>query len=141
MHATADDVQVISYGQASCSGLSILLACACRSVGIPARLVVVPRWADAPHGNHAWVEVYDSGRWGFIGAAEPADALSAPNWFHPSRTRDAPRSAGARGKHFRIFASTWRRGGLAGLEKHADLPLPWETSTQINGIDVTDSYQ
>ena len=43
----------IAQGKASCTGLSILLADACRACCVPARLVSV-RW---PHkdGNHTWV--------------------------------------------------------------------------------------
>ncbi len=56
-------------GLASCTGLSIILIDACRSVGIPARFVGVPLWADHS-GNHSWVEIWDEG-WHFIGAGEP----------------------------------------------------------------------
>ncbi|MFM7807822.1 MAG: transglutaminase-like domain-containing protein, partial [Planctomycetota bacterium] len=45
----------ISTGLASCTGLSVLLVDACRSVGIPARFVGVPSWIDR-EGNHSWVE-------------------------------------------------------------------------------------
>ena len=43
---------------------------ACRAVGVPARFVGTPLWADKS-GNHSWVEVWDKG-WHFTGAAEPA---------------------------------------------------------------------
>lgn len=55
-------------GFASCTGLSILLVDACRSVGIPARLVGTPKWTKQP-GNHTWVEIWDK-EWKFIGACE-----------------------------------------------------------------------
>ena len=51
-------------GMASCTGLSILLADACRSVGIPARLTGVWTWSDFS-GNHTWVEVWIDGKWQF----------------------------------------------------------------------------
>jgi hypothetical protein len=38
---------------ASCTGLSILYADACRAAGIPARIVGVPLWRDRS-GNHNW---------------------------------------------------------------------------------------
>src|SRR5262249_35066295 len=59
----------IATGKASCTGLSILLSDACRSVAIPARLVGTPLWADKS-GNHTWVEIWDHG-WHFTGACEP----------------------------------------------------------------------
>ncbi len=51
-------------GMASCTGLSILLADACRAVGIPARLAGVRTWSDLS-GNHTWVEVWIDGKWQF----------------------------------------------------------------------------
>jgi hypothetical protein len=68
-----------SSGLASCTGLSILLIDACRSVGIPARLVGTPMWADN-RGNHTWVEIWDGG-WHFIGAAEPDPKGLDHAWF------------------------------------------------------------
>src|SRR5260370_38763893 len=58
----------IEQGKASCTGLSILLSDACRSVAIPARLAGTPLWANKS-GNHPWVEIWD-GRWHFTGACE-----------------------------------------------------------------------
>jgi transglutaminase-like putative cysteine protease/predicted esterase len=69
----------IESGKASCTGLSILLIDACRSVGVPARLVGTPLWANR-RGNHTWVEIWD-GDWHFAGAAEP-DAKGLDHaWF------------------------------------------------------------
>jgi transglutaminase-like putative cysteine protease len=59
----------IAQGKASCTGLSILLADACRSVAVPARLAGTPAWTNG-RGNHTWVEVWGRG-WHFAGAAEP----------------------------------------------------------------------
>ncbi len=63
----------IEAGYASCTGLSILLADACRSVGIPARIVGVPRWTEV-QGNHNWVEIWD-GQWHNVGGtgSDPRD--------------------------------------------------------------------
>jgi hypothetical protein len=52
----------IEQGMASCSGLSILLVNAFRSVGIPARIAGTPLWFD-DSGNHNWVEVWIDGKW------------------------------------------------------------------------------
>ncbi|MDR0926668.1 MAG: transglutaminase-like domain-containing protein [Ignavibacteria bacterium] len=54
----------MKINMASCSGLSILLADALRSVGIPARVAGVPLWYDES-GNHNWVEVWINGNWYF----------------------------------------------------------------------------
>jgi hypothetical protein len=61
-----DPLHSIRINKASCSGLSILLVDACRSVGIPAR-VVGCLWRKKP-GNHTWVEIYSQGTWYPLGA-------------------------------------------------------------------------
>ncbi|MAT78202.1 hypothetical protein CMK14_24070 [Candidatus Poribacteria bacterium] len=48
--------ETIQTGVASCTGLSVILIDACRSVGIPARLVGTPLWSNMS-GNHSWVEI------------------------------------------------------------------------------------
>ena len=72
-----DPLHSMRIGMASCSGLSILLADACRSVGIPAR-VVGCFWRLKP-GNHSWVEVWSGGAWHALGAAE--DCAPEALWF------------------------------------------------------------
>ncbi len=69
----------IKNKKANCISLSVLVADACRSVGIPARVVTIPRWKDVP-GGHTWVEIYDQGKWRHIGAFEayPLDNT----WFN-----------------------------------------------------------
>lgn len=52
----------IRQGMASCTGLSILLVDALRSVGIPARFVGTASWHDN-RGNHSWTEVWLDGQW------------------------------------------------------------------------------
>jgi len=49
---------------ASCSGLSILLTDAMRSVGIPSRIGGTPMWVTR-EGNHNWSEVWLDGKWYF----------------------------------------------------------------------------
>ena len=51
----------IEQGMATCTGLSILLVDACRSVGVPARAAGVANWHDQ-RGNHTWVEIHDGER-------------------------------------------------------------------------------
>jgi hypothetical protein len=69
----------MASGMASCTGLSILLADACRSVAVPARLVGTPLWKNRS-GNHTWVEVWDGG-WHFTGACEADPHGLDHAWF------------------------------------------------------------
>lgn len=53
----------------SCTGQSILLVCALRSVGIPARAVGVHTWNHI-EGNHTWAEAWFDGAWHMIEMGE-----------------------------------------------------------------------
>lgn len=77
--ANQDPLHSMRIGMASCSGLSILLIDACRSVGIPARLVGC-QWRKKP-GNHSWVEILSGGAWHALGAAE--ECAPEALWFLP----------------------------------------------------------
>lgn len=55
----------LRLGMASCTGLSILLVDALRSVGIPARLAGLVSWSHV-RGNHNWVEFWDGQDWQMI---------------------------------------------------------------------------
>ncbi len=117
----------MASGKASCSGLSILLADACRSVGIPARVVGTPLWANM-RGNHTWVEVWDGG-WHFVGAAEP-DAQGLDHaWFAHDASearKDEPLYA--------IYATSFGRTGLT-------FPLVWAPDNHsVSAVNVTDRY-
>jgi predicted esterase len=69
----------IEQGKASCTGLSIVLADACRSVCVPARLAGTPMWTNM-RGNHTWVEIWDE-TWHFTGACEPDPQGLDRGWF------------------------------------------------------------
>jgi hypothetical protein len=117
----------IESGTATCSGLSIILVDACRSVGIPARAVGTPMWSNGL-GNHTWVEIWDGG-WHFTGADEyEKDGLDR-GWFVNDAAKaraDVPVNA--------IYATSWKRGGLI-------FPMVWaEGSEAVAGINVTDRY-
>ena len=58
----------IEQSRATCTGLSIILVDACRSVGVAARVVGTPLWANK-RGNHTWTEIWDDG-WHFTGSDE-----------------------------------------------------------------------
>ena len=90
----------IEQGLASCTGLSILLADACRSVGVPARIAGIALWpaaGDQPAGgNHTWVEVWDGSAWRRRGTATRAStargspAARARRWPATRAARSAP---------------------------------------------------
>lgn len=58
-------LESLAERRASCTGLSIMLVCALRSVGIPARAAFVITWGHI-RGNHTWVEAWVDGRWEMI---------------------------------------------------------------------------
>lgn len=119
--------ETIDSGLASCTGLSILLVDACRSVGIPARFVGTPLWSDKS-GNHSWVEVYDDG-WHFTGAAEPAGDVLDRAWF-------TGRAAGAKkdDPDHAIYATSFKRTPI-------HFPLVWNPDARyISAINVTQRY-
>ena len=117
----------IDAGLASCSGLSILLIDACRSVGVPARFAGTPLWYNKT-GNHSWVEIWDDG-WHFTGAAEPTGDELNKGWF----TGSASKATKGHPDHA-IYAVTWQDSG-----KH--FPLVWRPNDKTyRAIDVTDRY-
>jgi transglutaminase-like putative cysteine protease len=119
--------ETMKSGIATCTGLSILLVDACRSVGVPARVVGTPMWANM-RGNHTWVEAWD-GDWHFLGAAEPDKAGLDHGWFlHDASQakRDEPRHA--------IYATSFRQTGLA-------FPMVWSRDDDsVQAVNVTDRY-
>ncbi len=115
----------MEVGFASCTGLSILLVDACRAVGVPARVVGTPLWADGS-GNHTWVEVWD-GRWKSIGAAEPG--AWDGGWFMGQAAKavaDDPARA--------IYAASFARTGTA-------FRMVWlPESDEFSAVNVTKWY-
>jgi predicted esterase len=126
--ANQNAVESMEIGLASCTGLSIMLVDACRSVGIPARVAGIASWTDR-NGNHTWVEIHDGRRWRFTGAAEHDPNGLDRGWF-----------AGAAGQAIRghelhaIWASSFARTGDR-------FPLAWDMEDRsIPGVDVSDRY-
>src|SRR4051812_35748194 len=117
----------IESGIATCSGLSILLVDACRSVGVPARVAGTPLWINE-RGNHTWVEIWD-GDWHFTGAAEPDPKGLDRGWF----VHDASQAKKEVPKHA-IYATSFRKTGLS-------FPLVWaQDVAYVNAENVTDRY-
>jgi hypothetical protein len=111
-------------GFASCTGLSIILADACRAVGVPARVVGTPKWAD-DSGNHTWVEFWD-GQWWYLGAAEPGPVNET--WFSEKAAQASEADASTR-----IYAASFRR---------TDTPFEmiWSPRRDISAVDVSKYY-
>lgn len=104
--AIQSPLETMQSGLATCSGLSILLVDACRSVGVPARVTGTPLWTDNS-GNHCWVEVWDNGAWHFTGAAEPDPKGLDHGWFEQKAStalKDSPRNA--------IYSSSFKKTGV-----------------------------
>ena len=126
--ADQSSAESIEQGLASCSGLSILLIDACRSVGVPARFVGVPLWTDGS-GNHSWVEIWDGERWRFTGAAEPTGDRLDEAWF-----TERARTAVAGDPRHGIYAVSWGDSPLAFPMSFDGKPSP------SRAIDVTERY-
>src|SRR5205085_2167559 len=96
-------------GYASCTGLSIMLADACRAFCIPARAVGT-QWTKTA-GNHTWIEVWDR-QWNYVGACEPGPLNHT--WFSGNAAQADP----IQPEH-RIFAASYARTGQY-------FPLVWK---------------
>lgn len=112
----------VELKRGDCVGLSILLAGACRSIGVPARITAIPSWKGVP-GGHAWVEIYDQGEWRHVAAFDlsPLDQT----WFEE-------RTAATDTSQFqhRIYGASFRRTGIQILNYGPDA---W-------WADITDNY-
>lgn len=118
----------IEAGMASCTGLSVLLVDACRAVGVPARFVGTPLWADGS-GNHSWVEVWDDG-WHFTGAAEPTGQELDKAWFTGRASKALPHD-----RERAIYAVSYARTAV-------DLPMVWQPEAEtVYAVNVTARYQ
>ena len=115
----------IEQGMATCTGLSILLVDAFRSVGIPARIAGTPMWTNM-RGNHTWVEVFIDGKWYFT--EYYMDALNK-SWF----LADAGKADPTQPEHC-IYATSFKPTGMK-------YPLVWdEQVSYVHGVDVTQRY-
>ncbi len=119
--------ETLESGMASCTGLSILMACAYRSVGIPARIAGVAQWGDRP-GNHTWVEVWDDDGWHFTEYYPDKTGLDH-GWVLPACLWQNPEIP-----EQRVLA----RSG-AGAEPFR---LPWDgANLSLKAVDRTAHYQ
>lgn len=117
----------MALGKATCTGLSVILVDACRSVGIPARAVGTFVWMNE-RGNHTWVEVWD-GDWHFTGADEYDAAGLDRGWFLGDASQ-----AKAEDRRHAIFATSWKRDGTY-------FPMVWaQQSESVAAVNVTARY-
>lgn len=118
----------IKLGMATCTGLSIILVDACRSVGVPARIAGTALWSNK-RGNHTWAEIYDGGEWYFTGADEyDAKGLNR-GWF----TGDASKAIEDKWQHA-IWASSWKKS-------ESFFPMVWDMKNrEVPGVNVTSRY-
>ena len=119
----------IEQGLASCTGLAILLVDACRSVGVPARVVSVLSWTNR-RGNHTWVEIWSESGWHFTGAAEYDPAGLNRGWFN-----GAAALADKTNRTHSIYAVSFAR---------TDETLPFvrskDSENAVYAVNVTDRY-
>ncbi len=117
----------IEQGKASCTGLSILLSDACRSVAVPTRLAGTPLWANKS-GNHTWVEIWDDG-WHFTGACEPDPKGLDRGWF-VGNAAEAKKDS----REHAIYAVSFRKTDVT-------FPLVWAPNRKdVYAENVTDRY-
>ncbi|MCW1913277.1 dienelactone hydrolase family protein [Luteolibacter sp. GHJ8] len=116
-----------ALSKATCTGLSIILVDVCRAVGIPARAVGTPLWANE-RGNHTWVEIWD-GDWHFTGADEYDEEGLNRGWF----VNDAAQAKADEPK-YAIYATSWKKEGLS-------FPMVWAGgSKEVAAVNVTSRY-
>lgn len=108
-------------GIVSCAESSLILVNACRAVGIPARMVFLPRWVQFK-GGHVWLEVYDNGQWHYISSYDPSRFEAT--WFavYASKTDTSK-------PEHRIYAPSFKRTGIHVLY-----------GPGVSFIDVTERY-
>ena len=117
--------QAIKEKMATCTGLSILLVDAFRSIGIPARIAGTPMWTNM-RGNHNWVEVWIDGKWYFT--EYYYDALNK-SWF----LTDAGKADIQKPEHC-IYATSYKPA-------ETYFPMVWDSlSNNIHGYNVTKFY-
>lgn len=117
----------IELGVASCTGLSILLSDACRSVCVPARLVGTPLWSNKS-GNHTWVEIWDDG-WHFTGACEADPKGLDRGWFTGNASEAKKNSV-----LHAIYATSFKKTKVP-------FPLVWSPQRKdVFAENVTDRY-
>eukprot|EP00760_Papus_ankaliazontas_P033659 PhM_4_TR6554/c0_g1_i1/m.104448 len=153
--------QVMQQHNASCTGLSVFLVAALRSIGIPAHVAGVPHWnlgpATCPHGdaspdcgNHDWVEAWasDIAAWSFVD--QRGDLRLNHSWFFPDHVKNQVPGS----KNHSLYAASWvspmnqkvmpLNTSSALYPKYVaadDFPMVWDWAyTATGGWDITQRY-
>ncbi|MDO8951238.1 MAG: transglutaminase-like domain-containing protein, partial [Draconibacterium sp.] len=95
--------EAMAENMATCTGLSIILTDAFRSVGIPSRLAGTAMWTNYK-GNHTWSEVWVDNQWQFI--EYYPDTLNQ-SWFLADAGKADPNNM----LHW-IYATSYKPTGL-----------------------------
>jgi len=95
--------EAMAENMATCTGLSIILTDAFRSVGIPTRLAGTAMWTNYK-GNHTWSEVWVDNQWQFI--EYYPDTLNK-SWFLADAGKADPNNI----LHW-IYATSYKPTGL-----------------------------
>ena len=140
-------LETMAYGRASCTGLSVLLVCAYRSVGIPARVALVGKWAPPHEGNHVWVEVWmpehapseagsdePAGHWEFTGAFDGNVSQMNSTWFTDRVVLQDGADAAQR-----IYATTFCKDRAGAVQLPA-ASVPTGGDGPVYAVDQTSYY-
>ena len=115
-------------GLASCTGLSILLTDAMRSVGIPSRLAGTPAWTTVA-GNHNWNEVWFDGKWYFTEFYPDSKGFN-----HGWLLARAAKADSTNWKN-KIYATSYAPTAYW-------FPLCWDFNLRfVHGVDLTAKYK
>jgi len=113
---------------ASCTGLSILLTDAFRSVGIPSRVAGIPAWTTM-RGNHNWVEVWTPKKHWQVTEYNPSKKGLDDGWFLSHAAQ-----ANAESFYHSIYASSWKKTAQY-------FPLVWDLKNKsVPAVNVSERY-
>lgn len=151
----ASPKQSMEEHMATCTGLSMILTDAFRSVGIPSRLAGTGMWTNMK-GNHTWSEVWVDGEWSFteyypdtlnrswfVADAGKADPENEIHWIYAVSYKPTGLYYGAGTQAMHLINSVdsakippqWRDRANRMKEFGRELPEPY-----IWGHNVTDRY-
>lgn len=153
-------LQTMRRHNSSCTGLSVFLVDALRSVGIPARVAGTPHWNKGPRqcprgdasaacGNHNWVELFVDGDWHFVDQRGGLGVLDA-GWFFPGDTSTQAHDPAS--MNHSIYSSSWApatavraldsTGAYSGFAPAAHFPMAWDwANTAVPAWESVDWYK
>ncbi len=137
---TSSPMFTILSSRGRCGEESTFTVAALRTAGIPARQVYTPRWAHSDD-NHAWVEVWDNGKWYYMGACEPEPVLDL-GWFtEPARRAMLvhTKSFGAPSGNENIITRQKNFSDINNLSKYAATKKIFVKVLNMDGIPVNNA--